>query len=131
MGETLLSTDPNVNNQLDNSEDNLSVGPVYWPRVKEILDHIMERWIERWGRNPLPGIHAYYWETRDELADSVLSGVRAIEPGVEGKDTQLVRSLARTVLTFGRMPLRGPFVPREEIDEIISWIDAGMPEGPE
>tara|TARA_B100000378_G_scaffold207030_2_gene170214 strand:+ start:2849 stop:3124 length:276 start_codon:yes stop_codon:yes gene_type:complete len=91
----------------------------------------MERWIERWGRNPLPGIHAYYWETRDELADSVLSGVRAIEPGVEGKDTQLVRSLARTVLTFGRMPLRGPFVPREEIDEIISWIDAGMPEGPE
>ena len=126
-----MSTDPSVNNQLDNSEDNLSVGPVFWPRGKEILDHIMERWIERWGRNPLPGIHAYYWETRDELADSVLSGVRAIEPGVEGKDTQLVRSLARTVLTFGRMPLRGPFVPREEIDEIISWIDAGMPEGPE
>ena len=126
-----MSTDPSVNNQLDNSEDNLSVGPVYWPRVKEILNHIMERWIERWGRNPLPGIHAYYWETRDELAGSVLSGVRAIEPGVEGKDTQLVRSLARTVLTFGRMPLRGPFVPRAEIDEIISWIDAGMPEGPE
>jgi len=68
----------------------------------------MERWIERWGRDPLPGIHVYYW-----------------------KDTQLVRSLARTVLTFGRMPLRGPFVPREEIDEIIVWIDAGMPEGPD
>ena len=131
MGETLLSTDPSVNNQLDNGEDNLSVGPVYWPRVKEILDRVMERWIERWGRDPLPGIHVYYWNTRQELVDSVLSGVRAIEPGVEAKDTQLVRSLARTVLTFGRMPLRGPFVPREEIDEIIVWIDAGMPEGPE
>ena len=113
MGETLLSTDSSANNPSNNSEDNSVVGPVYWPRVKEILDRSMERWIERWGRDPLPGIHAYYWETRDELAESVLSGVRAIEPGLEGKDTQLVRSLARTVLTFGRMPLRGPFVPRE------------------
>ncbi len=126
-----MSTDPIVNNPPDNSDDKPDVGPVYWPRVKEILDRVMERWIERWGRDPLPGIHVYYWNTRQELVDSVLSGVRAIEPGVEGKDTQLVRSLARTVLTFGRMPLRGPFVPREEIDEIIVWIDAGMPEGPD
>ncbi len=126
-----MSTDPIVNNPPDDPDDKPNAGPVYWPRVKEILDRVMERWIERWGRDPLPGIHAYYWSTRQELADSVLSGVRAIEPGVEGKDTQLVRSLARTVLTFGRMPLRGPFLPREEIDEIISWIDAGMPEGPE
>jgi len=126
-----LSTDPIVNNPPDNPDDKPNVDPVYWPRVKEILDRVVERWIERWGRDPLPGIHVYYWHTRQDLADSVLSGVRAIEPGVEGKDTQLVRSLARTVLTFGRMPLRGPFVPREEIDEIIVWIDAGMPEGPE
>ena len=126
-----MSTDSSVNNPPDNPDDKPDVGPVYWPRVKEILDRVMERWIERWGRDPLPGIHVYYWHTRQELVDSVLSGVRAIEPGVEGKDTQLVRSLARTVLTFGRMPLRGPFVPREEIDEIIVWIDAGMPEGPE
>ena len=90
----------------------------------------MERWKERWGRDPFPGIHRYYWNSRQELADSVLSGVRAIEPGVPGRDTQLVRSLARSVLTFGRMPLRGPFAPMEEIEEIISWIDADMPEGP-
>ena len=126
-----MSTDPIVNNPPDDPDDKPDVGPVYWPRVKEILDRVMERWKERWGRDPLPGIHVYYWNTRQELVDSVLSGVRAIEPGVEGKDTQLVRSLARTVLTFGRMPLRGPFVPREEIDEIIVWIDAGMPEGPD
>ena len=46
--------------------------PVYWPRVKEILDAVMERWIERWGRDPLPGIHDYYWDTSQELKDSVL-----------------------------------------------------------
>ena len=125
-----MSTDSSLNKPLDNPNDSPKAGAVYWPRVKEILEGVMERWVERWGRGPLPGIHAYYWNTRQELADSVLSGVRAIEPGVEGKDTQLVRSLARTVLTFGRMPLRGPFIPREEIDEIISWIDSGMPEGP-
>ena len=103
---------------------------VYWPRVKEILDGVMERWVERWGRDPLPGIHRYYWDSAEELAESVLSGVRAIEPGVPGRETQLVRSLARAVLTFGRMPLRGPFLSREEVDEIVTWIDSGMPEGP-
>ena len=54
------------------SEDSEQAQIVYWPRVKEILDGIMARWIERWGRQPLPGIHAYYWETSQELKDSVL-----------------------------------------------------------
>ena len=103
---------------------------VYWPRVKELLDGIMERWKERWGREPLPGIHAYYWETPQELQAAVLSGIRAIEPGVPGRETQLVRSLARSVGTSGRMPLRGPFMPAHEIDEIVAWIDNGMPEAP-
>ena len=103
---------------------------VYWSRIKEILDGLMARWVERRGRNPLPGIHRFYWETPQELAESVLSGIRAIEPGVLGRETQFVRSLARSVGTWGRMPLRGPFLAEEEIDEIVSWIDAGMPEGP-
>ena len=116
-----MSTTPNGDN--GNNE-------VYWPRVKEILDGIMDRWKERWGRDPLPGIHRYYFDSRDQLANSVLSSLRAIEPGVPGRETALVRSLARSILTFGRMPLRGPFLPPEELDEIVSWIDAGMPEGP-
>ena len=66
------------------SEDSEQAQIVYWPRVKEILDRIMARWIERWGRQPLPGIHAYYWETSQELKDSVLSGLRSIEPGIPG-----------------------------------------------
>ena len=85
--------------------------PVYWPRVKEILDGVMNRWEERWGREGYPGIHEYYWETSQELKDSVLSGYRSIEPGVPAKDTWLVKSLARAVATYGKMPLRGPFWP--------------------
>ena len=60
---------------------------VYWPRVKEILDGLMDRWKERWGRDPAPGIHAYYWETPQALAESILSGLRAIEPGIPARGT--------------------------------------------
>ena len=104
---------------------------VYWPRVKEILDGIMDRWKQRWGREPYPGIHQYYWDTPQQLKESVLSGRRAIAPGVPARETELIKSLARGVGTSGRMPLRGPFLTREEVDEIVAWIDAGMPEGPE
>ena len=90
----------------------------------------MDRWRQRWGREPLPGIHVYSWNKSQELKDTVLSGVRAIEPGIPGRETQFVRALARSVGTSGRMPLRGPFLSSEEIDEIVAWIDAGMPEGP-
>jgi mono/diheme cytochrome c family protein len=103
---------------------------VYWPRIKEILDHLMERWEERRGRKPLPGIHRYYWESSEQLANDVLSGIRAIEPGVPGRQTAFVRSLERTIGTWGKMPLRGPFLSEEELDEIVSWIDSGMPDGP-
>ena len=113
----------------------MSTGPsnnmvVYWPRVKEILDGIMDRWKVRAGRTPYPGIHEYYWATPQDLQKAVLSGHRAIEPGVPGKDTNLVRSLARGVRGTGRMPLRGPFLSTEELNEIIAWIDNGMPQGP-
>jgi hypothetical protein len=39
-------------------------------------------------------------------------------------------ALARGVDNFGKMPLQGPFLSRSEIDEIVAWIDAGMPEEP-
>ena len=103
---------------------------VYWPRVKEILDGIMERWVERRGRKPLPGIHRYYWDSPQQLAESVLCGRQAIEPGLPARETQFIRALARSVGTSGRMPLRGPFLSEAEIDDIVAWIDAGMPESP-
>ena len=110
---------------------NATAAPVYWPRVKELLDGIMERWIERHGRQPYPGIHEYWWATPEELAQSVLNGYPSIEPGKPGAETHLVRSLRLGCGTFGRMPLRGPFLSRSEAAEIAAWIDAGMPAGPE
>jgi hypothetical protein len=103
---------------------------VYWPRVKAILDGIMERWQARWGREPYPGIHEYTWDTPQQLAAAVLSGYRAIEPGVPARETHLVRSLARSVGAFGKMPLHGPFLSSAELDEIVAWIESGMPAGP-
>ena len=90
----------------------------------------MHRWEERWGREAPPGIHRYYWDSPQQLAGDVLSGTRAIEPGIPGRETQFVRSLARAVGSWGRMPLRGPFLSEAEINEIASWIDGGLPEGP-
>jgi hypothetical protein len=111
-------------------DDQPPAPPVYWPRVKAILDDIMERWKVRWGREPYPGIHEYTWDTPQQLAAAVLSGYRAIEPGVPARETHLVRSLVRGVGDFGKMPLQGPFLSGAEIEEIVAWIDAGMPEGP-
>ncbi len=110
----------------ENTEDNI----VYWPRVKEILEGLMQRWEQRRGRKPLPGIHRFYWDSAQQLANDELCGIRAIEPGIPARETQFIRSLARSVGTWGRMPLRGPFLSEEEIDELVSWIDGGMPEGP-
>ena len=82
------------------------------------------------GREPYPGIHEYAWDTPQQLAAAVLSGYRAIEPGVPARETYLVRSLARGVGAFGKMPLHGPFLSSAELEEIVAWIDAGMPAGP-
>ena len=112
------------------SEQPAEGNTVYWPRVKEILDELMARWQERRGRKPLPGIHRFFWDSPQHLANDVLSGIRAIEPGVPGRETAFVRSLARAIGTWGKMPLRGPFLSEDEVNEIVLWIDAGMPEGP-
>ena len=83
------------------------------------------------GKRTFTGHSRLYWETAQELKESVLSGLRSIEPGIPARETNLVKSLARAVGTSGKMPLRGPFLSKEEVDEIVAWIDGGMPEGPE
>ena len=75
---------------------------------------------------PMPLVDCFHLDEQFRL----LSGFRAIEPGVPGHETHLVRSLVRGVGGFGKMPLQGPFLSSAEIDEIVAWIDAGMPEGP-
>ena len=99
---------------------------VIWARVKELLDGIMDRWISRHGE-PVPGIHDYWWNTPEELANNKPYGRQLIEPGVPGKDTHLIIFLRKGVGSIPKMPRGGPFLSSEEVDEIERWIDAGMP----
>ena len=95
-----------------------------------MLDGLMARWEQQRGRKPLPGIHRYYWDSPEQLANDVLSGIRAIEPGVPGRETAFFRALARSIGTWGKMPLRGPFLSEDELEDLAPWRDAGMPVGP-
>ena len=99
-----------------------------WPRVQELLHGIMRRWERKEGRKGLPGIHEYEWATPQELANDVAMGMKFIEPGTPAEETALITSLRKGFGSIPRMPMGGPFVKPEEIDEISRWIDAGMPE---
>ena len=105
------------------SEDHV----VKWSRVKELLEGIMERWKAGHG-DPAPGIHDYYWDTPQALANNKPFGRQLIEPGKPGSETNLAIFLRRGASTLPRMPRGGPFLSVDEIQEIESWIDAGMPE---
>ena len=105
----------------------MSEDQVKWSRVKELLDGIMHRWEARHG-DPAPGIHDYYWDTPEKLANNKPYGRQLIEPGKPASETHLVVFLKKGVGTIPRMPRGGPFLKEEEIAEIESWIDSGMPE---
>ena len=104
----------------------MSDDEVRWPRVKEALHGIMARWERRQGRHGMPGIHDYYWETPEHLANDTSMGRKFIEPGVPGEQTNLVIALRRGFGSIPRMPMNGPFLKEEEIQEIVRWIDGGM-----
>ena len=101
---------------------------VRWPRVQQLLFDIMQRWESREKRRGLPGIHGYYWDTPQELANDEAMGLLFIEPGVPASETALIVSLRRGFGSIPKMPMGGPFLKEEEIQEIERWIDAGMPE---
>ena len=101
---------------------------VRWPHVQQLLFDIMQRWEGREKRRGLPGIHGYYWDTPQELAEDEAMGLQFIEPGVPASETALIVSLRRGFGSIPKMPMGGPFLKEEEIQEIERWIDAGMPE---
>src|SRR5712664_3298286 len=57
-----------------------SAQPVYWPRVKAILDGIMAAWEARWGREPYPGIHEYSWTRRSSSQQQSCQGTAPSNP---------------------------------------------------
>ena len=105
----------------------MSEGESRWPRVQEILAGIMNRWETNKGRKGLPGIHGFYWETPEELANDSSMGMKFIEPGVPAKETALVSSLRQGLGSIPKMPMGGPYLMEEDILEVERWIDSGMP----
>lgn len=108
---------------------------VRWNRVKEILDESLRRWEKEHGRKPalkVSHVEDLRWETKEQLAESSPYGLKLIETEKVGNDmgreTNLIKILTRNIGGFRRMPSRGPYLSKEEIDEIITWIDSGMPE---
>ncbi len=105
----------------------MSEDRVTWQRVKELLDGIMGRWVGRHG-DPAPGIHDYYWDTPERLANNKPYGRQLIETGKPGGETNLLIFLRKGVGTIPRMPRGGPYLNEAETAEIERWIDDGMPE---
>lgn len=108
---------------------------ITWKRIKEILDNSLERWKSENGREPkMKAVHEGHigWDSKHELAKSSPYDKQLIEPEKVGngraEETNLVKILRRNIGGFRRMPSRGPYLPNEEIDEIVRWIDAGMPD---
>ena len=101
--------------------------PVTWDRVRQILADAMARWEGREGRPALPGIHGFSWDTPDGLANELSMGRKFIESGVPAEETNLVIALRRGFGSIPRMPMNGPFVREEEIQQIVDWIESGMP----
>ena len=101
---------------------------VCWPRVHQLLEGIMARWERKADRTGLPGIHDFHWDTPRKLADDQAMGQRFIEPRVPAEETTIINALRRGLGSIPRMPMGGPFMKADQIDEIARWIDAGMPE---
>ncbi len=106
-----------------------------WTRVKEILDESIKRWERENGRTPALKVShdgGLGWETKEQLARSAPFDLQLIEPDKVGngkaRETNLIKILTRNVGGYRRMPSRGPYLSAEEIDEIATWIDNGMPD---
>lgn len=108
---------------------------IHWPRIKEILDDSLERWKEENGRAPkMKAVHEGHigWATKEELMESFVYELRLVEPDKVGNgragETNLIKILTRNIGGYRRMPSRGPYIPYDRIEEIVEWIDAGMPD---
>jgi Ferritin-like len=111
----------------------------HWPQVKKILDDLIANWAALNGPPDLTGKHSdphFGWATKAQLIASKPFGqYQLIEPGVAGKDTNLVKALRDPtgVANKGQMPYGGPYLTddpqgAEKIKTIITWIDEGTPD---
>ena len=66
-----------------------------WPRVKELLDGIMDRWERKMNRKGYPGFHDFHWDSPEHLSNDESMSMKFIEPGQPAEDTALTM-LGRT-----------------------------------
>jgi hypothetical protein len=104
-------------------------------RIKEILDNSLVKWKQEHGREAkMKGAHMgeLSWTTKDDLLNSAPYGLPLISEDKvgngRGTETNLVKILRSHIGGYRRMPSGGPYIPPEEISEIIEWIDEGMPD---
>ena len=79
-------------------------------------------------RKGYPLFHDFRWDSPEHLSNDESMSMKFIEPGQPAEDTALIISLRRGLGSIPKMPMGGPFLKADEIDEIAQWIDAGMPE---
>jgi hypothetical protein len=69
------------------------------------------------------------WSTRDELMSATAFGLLLVDPALvvahRGDETNLVVALRTGVSPYPRMPLGGPYVSENQIEEIADWINQG------
>jgi DNA gyrase/topoisomerase IV subunit A len=104
-------------------------------RVKEILDNSIKLWEEENQREAkLKASHQaeLKWGAREELMKSAPYDLTLVEEDKVGNDraeeTNLIKILRRNIGGYRRMPSRGPYIPDDQIEEIVEWINAGAPD---
>jgi hypothetical protein len=104
-------------------------------RVKQILDSGIAAWERANGRtaNLLAHGHTFSWSSKAALLTATGHGRPLIPHNMigngKGRLTNLIIDLRRGLTGPGsRMPLGGPFIPDNEIQEIEDWINAGCPD---
>ncbi len=102
-------------------------------RVKDILDQGIATWQQQNGDADLSGHGASFkWDTKANLLAAIGHGKRLIQPEVIGKDgasAHLVIDLRTGIDSPAlRMPKGGPFIPDDQVQEIVDWINQGCPD---
>jgi hypothetical protein len=110
--------------------------------VKAILHGLITAWTAQHGT--APKLKVYHgsgwdppesaWETKEKLAAAKAVGLQLIDPNLAGKgkakETNLYIALSTGWPDDGipRMPRDGPYIADADLNKIVEWIDAGMPD---
>jgi hypothetical protein len=117
--------------------------------VRQLLHDVLAAWERKNGVRPdlrrahgndFVGDHAFLgWETKEELQRAVArvqddpNSYPLIEPGKPARETFLVLALTTGVpiepgVNYPPMPIGGPLLAPDQVEVIVRWIEAGMPD---